>query len=198
MAGKIILVNGPSSSGKSTLCAALQAQLDEPFWHYSIDHLRQGNVLPMQRIERGDFSWPEMREAFFEGFHRCLPALALAGNNLVVEHIVETEAWMSRLLRLLAPFDVFFVGVHCTLPELERREQERGDRRIGDARRDHAIVHALVGKIGAYDVEIDAMQPLASNVDAVLRAWRARECPSAFDRMVAGERPQPLEMRVNR
>ena len=29
---------------------------------------------------------------------------------------------MSDLVQLLAPFDVFFVGVHCPLPELERRE----------------------------------------------------------------------------
>ena len=30
--GKIILINGASSSGKSTLSRALQAKLDEPFW----------------------------------------------------------------------------------------------------------------------------------------------------------------------
>ncbi len=188
MPGKIILVNGASSSGKSTLCAALQARLDEPYWHFSIDHFRQGGVLPERRIERGDFAWPEMREAFFEGFHRCLPALAEAGNNLVVEHIVETDAWMNRLLQLLAPFDVFFVGLHCPLPELERRELLRGDRRIGEARRDHAIVHALVRAFGAYDVEIDTMQPLAENVDKVLGEWQTRTHPNAFERMLAGER----------
>ena len=188
MAGKIILVNGASSSGKSTLCVALQAKLDEPFWHYSIDHLRHGNVLPMRRIERGDFSWPEMREAFFEGFHRCLPALAEAGNNLIVEHIVETRMWMTRLLQLLAPVDVFFVGLNCPLPELERRELQRGDRRIGEARQDYMNVHALVREFGAYDVEIDATQPLSENVDRVLAARRARAHPNAFERMLAAKR----------
>jgi chloramphenicol 3-O phosphotransferase len=99
VSGKIIIVNGASSSGRSTLCAALQARLDEPFWHNSIDHLRHGGVLPVQRMEFGDVPWPDMRESFFEGFHRCLPALAEAGNNLVVEHIVESRAWMTRLAR---------------------------------------------------------------------------------------------------
>ena len=181
MSGKIIFVNGASSSGKSTLCAALQAKLDEPFWHLSIDHLREANILPLQRIKSGDFPWPTLRPAFFEGFHRCLPALVEVGNNLVVEHIVETEAWMHRIVLLLEPFDVFFVGVHCPLPELERRERERGDRRSGEARRDYEVIHTF----GAYDLEVDSTEPLERNVDTVLSAWKVRERPSAFDTMAA-------------
>ena len=184
MKGKIILVNGASSSGKSTLCGGLQANLDLPFWHYSIDHFRHSGVLPTQRINVGDFSWPQMRPAFFEGFHRSLPALAGAGNNLLVEYIVETAAWMSRLIRLLAPIDVFFVGLHCPLAELERRERQRGDRRDGETRQDHAVVH----NFGIYDMEIDSTHPLDDNVCAVIKAWEARKRPSAFDRMRALER----------
>lgn len=179
MSGKIIFINGASSSGKSTLAEALQAKLDEPFWHFSIDHLRESGTLPMQRIQSGDFSWPDMRPQFFEGFHRCLPALAGAGNNLIVEHIVETEAWMRRLVQLLTPFDVFFVGVHCPLPELERREIKRGDRRIGDARQDYETAH----KFGPYDLEVDSTASLDGNVERVISAWKARTRPSAFDRM---------------
>ena len=184
MSGKIIFVNGASSSGKSTLCAALQATLEEPFWHLSIDHLREANVLPLQRIKSGEFAWPDMRPAFFEGFHRCLPALAEAGNNLLVEHIVETEEWMHRIVRLLEPFDVFFVGVHCPLPELERRELERGDRRPGEARQDYEAIHTF----GHYDLEVDSTEPLVRNVDTVLSAWKARKRPSAFDTMAATQR----------
>src|SRR5262245_16680984 len=105
-AGDIILVNGASSAGKSTLCRALQDALETPFWHYSIDHFRGTGVLPWARIERGDFAWAALRPAFFDGFHRCLPALAAAGNHLIVEHIVETRAWMNDLVSLLTPFDV--------------------------------------------------------------------------------------------
>lgn len=117
MAGAIIFVNGASSSGKSTLCAALQARLHEPFWHFSIDHLRDAGVLPLARIRSGEFRWPALRPAFFDGFHRCLPAIADAGNNLLVEYIVETGAARRQIVGLLRPFDVFFVGVHCPLPE---------------------------------------------------------------------------------
>ena len=184
MNGKIILVNGASSSGKSTFCRALQARLDEPFWHFSIDHLRGAGILPTARIEKGDFSWSGMRPAFFEGFHRCLPALAGAGINLIVEHIIETKAWMSRLTHLLESFDVFFVGLHCPLSELEKRELQRGDRRAGEARQDYDVVHTF----GTYDHEIISIQLPEDNVDEVLKMWQLRTPPSAMDRMLAAER----------
>lgn len=179
MPGKIILLNGASSSGKSTLARELQNKLDTPFWHYSIDHLIAANVLPSARVKHGDFSWNDMRGAFFEGFHRSLPALAEAGNNLIVEHIVETSDWMNRLLRLIVHFDVFFIGVHCPLPELERRERERGDRRIGEAKADYEITHTFC----TYDTEVDSTQPLEQNVTQVIAAWEVRQHPSAFERM---------------
>jgi chloramphenicol 3-O phosphotransferase len=168
--GKIIFLNGASSSGKSTLAAALQSSLPEPFWHYSIDHLNAAKILPQARIRSGEFAWSELREKFFDGFHRSLPAFASAGNNLIVEHIIETEAWMQRLHRLLNGLDVFYVGVHCPLAELERRESGRGDRPIGDARKDMETCHQHV----AYDFEVDATMPLEVNVQAVISAWESR------------------------
>jgi len=173
--GKIILLNGASSSGKSTLSSALQANLDEAFWHYSIDHLLGSDILPRKRIDSGEFPWANLRPAFFEGFHRSIPSLAASGNNLIVEHIVETKEWMERLKDLLAPFDVFFVGVHCPLPELERRERQRGDRRAGEARQDYETTHALCH----YDFEIDTTRDTAESVAVLLAAWRKRRSPSA-------------------
>lgn len=186
--GKVILLNGASSSGKSTLAQGLQAALDEPFWHFSIDHLIAAKVLPKARIDNAEFPWRTLRPHFFEGFHRCLPALAIAGNNLIVEHIVETEAWMRRLLRLLEPVDVFFVGVHCPLPELERRELERGNRRVGEARADFETTHTF----GQYDFEVLSTSPLDDNVKAVIAAWKTRQRPSAFERMRKPAEPTRL------
>jgi chloramphenicol 3-O phosphotransferase len=184
MSGKIILLNGASSSGKSTLAQALQAQLPLPFWHYSIDHLIAAKVLPGARIDSGEFPWANLRQQFFEGFHRSIPALAAAGNNLVVEHIVETEAWMHRLLHLLGGFDVFFVGVHCPLEELERRERLRGNRRIGEARADFAVTHTF----GSYDFECSATNGVDRVAPQVTAAWVARGPSSAFVKMLHGLR----------
>ena len=135
-------------------------------------------MLPKARIDSGEFPWRDLRPAFFDGFHRSLPALADAGNHLIVEHIVETAAWMQRLLRLLAHLDVFFVGRHCPLAELERRERARGNRRIGEARTDFEVTHVLC----RYDLEIETTDALDSNVQRVITAWQALERPSAYDR----------------
>ncbi len=179
--GKIILINGASSSGKSTLARQLQQTLLIPFWHFSFDHLRDSNALPMARVRSGEFDWSAMRPAVFDGFHGCLPVLAETGNNLIVDHIIENEMWMSDLVKLLTGLDVFFVGVHCPLPELERRERERGDRRVGEARTDYQVVHGFA----EYDLEIDSMQPCQTNANTLVDAWESRQSPSVFERMAA-------------
>jgi chloramphenicol 3-O phosphotransferase len=183
--GKIILLNGASSSGKSTLAAALQRLLDEPFWHYSIDHLLAAKVLPSKRIEEGHFFWRDLRPRFFDGFHATLPALCEAGNNLVVEHIVETAQWMNRLVQLLHTHDVYFVGLHCPVEELERRERARGDRRIGEARADFETTHRFC----SYDLEGSSGQPVQQTAEEVVAAWKGRCAPSAFTRMANPQRP---------
>ena len=129
--GRILLLDGASSAGKSTLARALQARLPEPFWHWSIDHLLASGTLPRERIDSGEFAWAAIREAFF---------------------------------------DVFRVGLRCPLPELERRERERGDRRAGSAREDDATTHGLV----AHDLEVDTTQPVDALATRVMQAWLAR------------------------
>lgn len=84
--GRVIILNGASSSGKSTLAKALQHALDEPFLYVSSDQFVASGMLPERRDDEGPFSWwNEMRPRFFKGFHQCLPALAGAGNDLLVE-----------------------------------------------------------------------------------------------------------------
>lgn len=177
--GKIILLHGASSSGKSTIARVLQARIDQPFWHISIDHLRDAGVLPSARIQTGDFKWSDMRANFFNGFHRSLAAYASAGNNLIVEHILDTEGWLQDLTVLLKPYDVFFVGLHCSIKELERRETERGDREIGSAARDFHTIHQNV----RYDLELNSENSADDNVKTLLQAWENRQAPSAFTQL---------------
>lgn len=174
--GKIIFLHGASSSGKSTLARGLQAHIDEPFWHISIDHLRDAGVLPTARFKSRDFDWKLARAPFFDGFHRSLAAYAGAGNNLVLEHILDTDGWLEQLVALFGPFDVFFVGVHCPLPLLVAREAARGNRPVGSAEQDYSTIHR--GRV--YDFEVDGSGDVQDNVDAVLAAWRDRLQPSIF------------------
>ncbi|MFC6583477.1 phosphotransferase-like protein [Sulfitobacter aestuariivivens] len=68
MHGHIIILNGPSSSGKSTTAAALQDLAAVPFWHISIDHLRDSGVLPNRRMDRGISCGLTYESRFSTGF----------------------------------------------------------------------------------------------------------------------------------
>ncbi len=173
---KIIFLHGPTSSGKSTIARVLQAQIELPFWHISIDHLRDAGVLPTARFKAGDFDWGDSRPAFFDGFHASLASYANAGNNLILEHILDNERWLSDLRHLLTDHDVYFVGVHCALSVLSAREISRGDRPIGSARRDFETVH--VGK--CYDLEVQSEDGPNFNVQRILEGWRSQRRQSSF------------------
>ena len=151
-----------------------------PFIRFSFDLFLDHKSLPSEQIKMGRFPWDQIRPAVFRGIHRCLPALATAGNNLIFDHIIETKAWLYELVSLISGLDVFFVGVHCSLPELERRELQRGDRRPGEARQDFLTVH----NIPVYDLEINSERPVEDNAALLIQAWKKREHPSALDRMV--------------
>jgi chloramphenicol 3-O phosphotransferase len=178
--GKIIIINGPSSSGKTTLALGLQKQLDIPFIRFSFDLFIDHKAFPSEGIKSGKFSWDQMRPSVFRGLHQCLPALATAGNHVIFDHIIETKVWLYELVSLIFELDVFFVGVHCSLPELERREMQRGDRPPGDARQDFQTVHGIT----TYDLEINSEHSPEENVTLLIQAWKNRQRPSALDKMI--------------
>lgn len=178
--GKIIILNGPSSSGKTTLALALLEQLEMPFIRFSFDLFRDHKSFPLVRINKNEFSWAQMRPSIFQGLHRCIPAIASAGNNILFEHIIETKAWLHEIASLLSALDVFFVRVHCSLSELERREMQHGDRRPGEARQDFLTVSNLF----AHDLEINSEHLLEENVTLLIKAWKERKHPSALDKII--------------
>jgi chloramphenicol 3-O phosphotransferase len=186
--GRIIFLNGASSSGKSTLAKAMQQALPEPFLHVSSDHLVASGMLPARRDPDGPYAWrQQMRPRFFDGFNRCLPALAAAGNDLIVEHIIEFRAWREYLARLLEGLDVFLVGVHCDLAEIDRREHNRGDRRIGEGR--SHVETGLIHTFGPYDFEVDTTNAVPGVAAAsILAAWRARTRHRALQQSISPNR----------
>ena len=162
MPARIIFLNGTSSSGKSTLAKALRTALTDPFCYYASDQLADAEF----RSRRESEHVVSERERFFNGFHRSIAAFAEADNDLIVEHIVEEQSWADDLAILLAPFEVFWVGFHAPLEEVERREILRGDRTVGEARYD-LKTHDYC----RYDIEVDATQALEDQVRQVVAAW---------------------------
>ena len=167
--GRIIVLNGTSSSGKTTLARSLRAALEPSFHYYASDQLASAGFRPLD--SRSRLEW---REAFFSGFHRSIAAFAEAGLNLLVEHIVEEQSWAHELTQLLEPFDVFWVGVTAPFNEIERREKVRGDRQIGEAR-EHLKTHVFC----EYDIQVDTTESLEKNVDAIVKRMSHESgCPN--------------------
>ncbi|GAA3108803.1 hypothetical protein GCM10010520_61700 [Rhizobium viscosum] len=162
--GRIIILNGTSSAGKSTLAKALRTAIGEPFCYYASDQLADAGFRADRRLAP-----PDERARFFDGFHRSIAAFAGAGNDLLVEHIVEETVWWSQLQTILEPFDVFWVGVHAPLAEIERRERERGNRSIGEA-----AYHLKTHDYCSYDIEVDTALPQEGVLSAIIEAWRNR------------------------
>ncbi len=133
---QIILLNGASSSGKTTLANELRNRLPQPAFYYSSDLLVEGGMLPEVDRERDHTpqSWKGIRPRFFHAFHHSIAGFAQAGIPLLVEHIVEYADWFRELVLVLQPFSLCYIGVHCPPEVIEQREAERGDRAIGEGR----------------------------------------------------------------
>lgn len=150
---RIILLNGTSSSGKTTLAKALQMALDLPFLHFSLDAFE--DMIPPRTREGGPFAFDRIFPTLLSGMHSSLAAMAEAGNHLIVDHVIledeEPTTWALECLTAIVPFEVLMVGVHCSEVERERREFQRKDRNPGlsawQAKRMHKVL--------VYDVEVD-------------------------------------------
>ncbi len=77
--------------------------------------------------------------------------MAAEGNHLVVDEVMIGPEKPREYRRLLARFEVRFVGLFAPLDVLEARERARGDREIGLARWQYERVH----RDKVYDLEID-------------------------------------------
>lgn len=176
--GRIIFLNGTSSSGKSSIARELLPILDgDPYFHLAVDGI---NAMRAHK-EIAPESLDRILKRTRMGYHRAVAGMAAAGNDLVVDHVL-SEPWrLEDCLTVLADADVFLVGVHCSLEELERRERARGDRPPGLAAYQYERVHAH----GLYDIECDSgttsPRLCAEQIKARVEAYVARgEAPTAF------------------
>ncbi|HEY42427.1 MAG TPA: AAA family ATPase [Anaerolineae bacterium] len=176
--GKIIFMNGPSSTGKTAIAKELQQLIDEPYLHVGVDIFY--NMMPRRYFGKdpsegdpayqgfrwrtvidGDEIWYDLTPGpigyrLLEGMYRAIAGLASAGNNLIVDENVIYDGQLEGYLATLRDFEILFVGVRCSLEEIERREHERGDRWIGHAKGHYHLTHALVDAHGSYDLDIDS------------------------------------------
>jgi len=155
--GTIVILNGASSSGKTTLLELLQEKLEPPYLNAGIDKFIW--MLPERCLERP--LWDdvlglatragEAGQRLFSGMHHAIAELSRAGNNVLADHVLVEPAWVAECASLFTGLPAYLIGVRCPLEVLVERERSRRNRTLGQAAAQHPLVHAH----GVYDFEVD-------------------------------------------
>jgi chloramphenicol 3-O phosphotransferase len=173
----VIVLNGGSSSGKSTLATCLQARLNGTWLTLGIDDLiralshgprdtgaggtleitSDGSVVVGEAFRAAELAW-------YEG----VTAMARTGIGVIVDDVFlgggASQACLQAALQGLA---VVWVGVRCDGAVAEAREAGRGDRTTGMARDQAERVHQGV----RYDLVVETSDAPADDCAATIVTW---------------------------
>ena len=153
MKPQIILLNGTSSSGKTSLTKALQQILPEPYFHVCIDSFEE--MMPPRLGHSDSARGAQVLGAALSAMNCAISSLASAGENIIVDHVlIEGEkplSWVPMLLSAIKPYVVLYVKVYAPVEVLQRRESARGDRPRGLAEWQSTRMHTAF----SYDLEIE-------------------------------------------
>ena len=149
--GRIIVLNGPSSAGKTTLSRNLQKIWDRPLYYLSYDSV-DWYMAPFGVTGR-DYGIDAVRD-FLAVMYESAAAISRSGRDVVIDNcLFDCEDIYEMSQEILRGCPVVMVRVKLAMDELERREIARGDRTPGKARWQEE--HITPKEDDAYDVVID-------------------------------------------
>lgn len=143
--GMIIVLNGVSSSGKSTLAKEITKLLPN-FFTFSIDDF---DLVVEKMEDRENQRLIPIETEYF--YYRNAAMFSDRGINLILDQIFQDPLTLQNFYETLKSYSIAFVGVHCSIEELTHRERSRGNRRIGQAISQLSFVHQQE----IYDVEVN-------------------------------------------
>jgi chloramphenicol 3-O phosphotransferase len=185
--GRVIILNGASSSGKTSILNKLQGLFEDPYLNVGIDKFIW--MLPKRYLDRP--LWDDvlgmatkagaMGNRLFSSMHKVIQLLSLEGVNVIADHVLVEPEWVEECARLFAPLPAYLVGVQCPLEVLIQREAARKDRTLGQAAAQFPLVH----KDLIYDLVVDTS--LLSVEDCALQIKETidrAEPPHAFSQLI--------------
>lgn len=181
MPGRVVLLHGTSSSGKTTLARAVQKLSDDPWIRLGIDLFWTAiDERWMERGPRADdgFAWTDdativpgpVGQRLAAGMRAAVAASARAGNDLLVDDVFIDPEWLAAWRDELAGLEWFLVGVLAPLEVLEERERVRGNRIAGEARAQFDVIHDGI----EYDLVVDSARQSAQECAEAILAMLAR------------------------
>jgi chloramphenicol 3-O phosphotransferase len=195
----ILVLNGASSSGKTALSRALQAEWARPLLHVGTDTMI--SMLPaayvgmkpsarhgIEFVNDADERGPIVRvrsgavaRAVETSFASALRSLADGGHDLVLDLVLYDPASLCSYVRAFQGLQTYFIGVRCDLSVLEARELARGDRFPNLSRSQLLVVHEFAK---FYDFEVDTTTSGPHQLAvAIVEFTRANRSPRSFVRL---------------
>lgn len=187
--GTIIILNGPSCAGKTTLTGHLQSLLPQPYLDMGLDAfenmqpVRDGRHVPVfyGRAPNVALRGPDLVPVA----HMCAAAFAASGAGVLLEHIFFKRRWLKDAVEKFAGLPVLFVGLVCSADEVTRREEERTDRQAGAGQAARQV--RLLGPLNAhspFDLVLDTgVTPVQSCAEIIVQ--RLQQGPgTAFARLL--------------
>lgn len=166
--GKIVILNGPPRSGKSTMATKIQEQLGGIWMNFGVDQMM--NMTPMQYQpgiglrpggERPDLE-PIVEKMYLSLYH-SIASFSRTGLNVVVDvghHNFYRKPLnlLPRCMKILENHPVAFVGVFCQMDELMNRRIKtwgKGYDENGEVPEPVEKWQKFVHEPGIYDLEIN-------------------------------------------
>ncbi len=170
---KIILLNGASSSGKTSIAKHLQEIFENPYFHINVDLILEMAPPKLKAIDPapGDialegFYWTTQEngderilesktgilgQRLVRSVYLFIRELIKADINLIIDDVFFSDERLKTYVELIPHDNVYLIGVHCSLEQLIKREGNRKNRRIGEAKGQFNTVHNKI----PYDFTVD-------------------------------------------
>jgi chloramphenicol 3-O-phosphotransferase len=180
--GNIILLNGVTSAGKSTLAKELQGAFDEPYYYVALDTFN--DILCPFVAGKGKFQDPDIMNKAVSVMHLLIRDFSQKGLNVIVDHILcDYGNWFNDCIDVLHEYPVMFVRVDCDRDELFKRARNRGyttPERLNQIDQQLSKIH----KHGIYDVTIStSANTMEENITKIKQALQNRDEWTAFKRL---------------
>ncbi len=155
---EVILLNGPSSAGKSSIAGKLLTLLDgEDAVVVSIDdHLSMSAEEPI---------WEDDVFAVMPDMCRDILDALRQGKTVIVDHVITSARIWEALHEAVSGHGMMTVLVTCEIGTLRKREAQRRDRCAGSA---EASLRYLYPREG-YDLRIDSGRTTPAEAAAMIR-----------------------------
>ncbi len=167
--GRIVVLNGPPRSGKSSIAGAIQARFDGVWMNLGVDHVIR---MTPERFRPGiglrpGGERPDLEPVvvtLYRAMYDAIAAHSRLGLNVVVDAVHHDGYSVRRNIlrscaRQLRGLPVLFVGVRCPVEvALERRRATWGGAgyaRGGSVADPVTLWHEAVHTPGVYDLDVD-------------------------------------------